>query len=118
MSKTIVNLDLPFILSAIEEVLETYPHHPYQQAFAHPARRQDLIAYVLSRVMSSYVAVEDEALPVMALSLLTRCIDRTTRIESAIHQGIATIMQQQSEQIYRQIPEIADPSCSPTSWFG
>lgn len=118
MSKTIINLDLPFILSAIEEVLETYPHHPYQEAFAHPARRQDLIAYVLDRVMSSYVAVEDEELSVRALSLLTSCLDRTACIESTIHQGIATIMQQQSEQIYRQIPEIVAPNCSPASWFG
>ncbi|MBE9014765.1 hypothetical protein C7Y66_21640 [Chroococcidiopsis sp. CCALA 051] len=118
MSKTIVNLDLSFILSTIEEVLETYPHHPYQQAFAHPARRQDLIAYVLSRITSSYVAVEDEALPVMELSLLTCCLDRTARIESIIRQGIDKIAEQQSEQIYRQIPEIADPNCSPASWFG
>lgn len=118
MSKTIINLELPFILSAIEEVLETYPHHPYQQAFAHPARRKDLIAYVLSRVISSYVAVEDEESSAMELSLLTRCLDKTVCIESIIHQGIDTIMQQESEQIYRQIPETADPSCSAASWFG
>ncbi|MCZ0292578.1 hypothetical protein OZH72_22750, partial [Escherichia coli] len=68
MSQTIINLDLPFILSAIETILETYPHHPYQQAFAHPARKQDLIAYVLSRVMSSYVAIEDEESPAIAMS--------------------------------------------------
>lgn len=34
MSKTIINLDLSFILSAIEEVLETYPHHPYLMALS------------------------------------------------------------------------------------
>jgi hypothetical protein len=118
MTKVIINLDLPFIVRTIEEVLETYPDHPYQQAFAHPARKQDLIAYVLNRVMSSYAAVEDEESSVMELSLLRRCLTETERIESIIRQGIDAIIEQYSEQIYRQIPEIADPNYSPASWFG
>lgn len=32
MSKAVVNLILPVIKKAIEEVLETYPHHPDQLA--------------------------------------------------------------------------------------
>lgn len=56
MSKSIVNLTIPWVVAEIEQVLETYPHHPYQQAFANPDLRQELIAYVLTRIHNVYVA--------------------------------------------------------------
>ncbi len=49
MTRTIVNLLELEVSKEIEAVLSTYSNHPYQQAFAIPDIRQELIAYVLSR---------------------------------------------------------------------
>lgn len=36
MSRQIINLTSDMVAMEIENVLDTYPHHPYQQAFAIP----------------------------------------------------------------------------------
>lgn len=36
MTKELINRSLPVVVSEIEQVLERYPEHPYQQAFANP----------------------------------------------------------------------------------
>ncbi|UBF27162.1 hypothetical protein K9N68_04130 [Kovacikia minuta CCNUW1] len=59
MTRTIVNLVTPVVMRETEEVLSTYSDHPYQQAFANPDLRQELIAYVLSRAPGSYVVLDE-----------------------------------------------------------
>ena len=117
MSKAVVNLILPVVTRAIEEVLETYPHHPYQQAFANPDIRQALIAYVLNRVSGYYVLVDKEKQQQLYSDLLKRCLEQTSHLEKTIHQGIVAVLREYA-QVIGQIPEEVDPTDSPSNWFG
>lgn len=111
MTKAVFNLILPFIKRSIEEVLEIYPHHPYQQAFANPDMRQALIAYVLNRVSGCYVLVDEEKKQQELYSdLFKRCLEQTIHLEKTIHQGIAAVLREYAEQVIWQITEEADPN--------
>jgi hypothetical protein len=118
MTKTIFNLTLPTVASIIEDILETYPNHPYQQAFSIPDLRQELIAHVLSRVSNCYVVVEEgEQQSINFQSLACSLKDRSC-IEDLIHQGIEKIMYQREREVSLQIPETEDPGLAPSHWFG
>jgi hypothetical protein len=118
MTKTIVNLTLPVVAAEIEDVLETYPHHPYQQAFSIPDIRQELIAHVLSRISSCYVVLEDAQKPSIHLNSLPGSLKEKACIRSFIHQGIEKIFHKKEKELSRQIPEEVDAGCSPSHWFG
>lgn len=62
----VVNLTQQSIVGEIESVLNTYPSHPYQQAFAIPDLRQELITFVLNRIPSFYSIMSDEQIPAEA----------------------------------------------------
>ncbi|MEC4811680.1 MAG: hypothetical protein SAK29_00085 [Scytonema sp. PMC 1069.18] len=116
MSKTIINLTLSAVVGEIEDVLETYPYHPYRQLFLIPDLRQELIAYVLSRVANRYVAVEEEQKSSFkSLHLLT---EETLHIKVLIHKGIEKILYKKEEQISQRIPGVIEPSFAPSNWFG
>lgn len=118
MTKTILNLTLPAVVSIIEDVLETYPHHPYQQAFSIPDLRQELIAYVLSRVSNYYVVVEDGQQPSVNFRSIVCSLKDRSCIEDLIRQGIEKIMYKQEKVLSLQIPETVDPGLAPSHWFG
>lgn len=118
MSKAAVNLILPVVQRAIEEVLERYPHHPYQQAFANPDIRQALVAYVLNRASGYYVLVDEEKKQQLYSDIFKRCLEQTSQLECTIHQGIAAVLREYAERVIRQIPEEVDPNDSPSNWFG
>ncbi len=119
MSKTIVNLTMPFIVEKIEQILDNHPYHPYQQAFANPDTRQTLIAYVLSRVPSSYIAVDEgEQQHCMDSVPLHYSLRDALHLERIICEGIMQIMTDASEEVSHHIPEEVDPGLSPSHWFG
>lgn len=119
MSKTLVNLTLPLIRKTIEEVLETYPHHPYQQAFAHPDMRAALIAYVLNQVSSHYVVVDEEKKQQQLYSDLSKpYLEQKVHLENVVHQGIVSVLREYAEQMVQLIPEEVLPPESPSNWFG
>jgi hypothetical protein len=119
MSKTIVNLLTSVVAREAEEVLTTYSNHPYQQAFAIPDMRQELIAYVLSRAPGSY-AVQDETNQVQLEDLpsLQPSLGDKQAIRAWIHQGIHHVLERHSETITKHIPEEDDPRLAPSHWFG
>ncbi|MGC8711838.1 MAG: hypothetical protein ACP5RH_05545 [Leptodesmis sp.] len=116
MTKVLVNQSLPMIQSEIEQVLEHYSEHPYQQAFANPDLRQELIAYVLTHVQSVYVAVDPSALSSVATELESVPSDRSI-IRAFIHQGIHKILQQQHE-LSHQVPDHCDAYLAASHWLG
>ncbi|WP_315791377.1 hypothetical protein [Fischerella sp. JS2] len=118
MTKTIFNLTLPVAVSCIEDVLETYPHHPYQQAFSIPDLRQELIAHVLSQVSNCYVVAEEDQQPCLNLGSLMCSLKDKYCIEDLIRQGIENIMYKREKQLSLQIPEEVDPGLAPSHWFG
>jgi hypothetical protein len=116
MTKTIVNLTLPGVARAIEDILETYSNHPYQEAFSIPDFRQELIAHVLSKMSSCYIVVEEGTSTSIKLNSLPGSLKEDSCIEGLIHQGIEKIIHKQ--EVSDQISEEIDPGFAPSHWFG
>ncbi|PSB24120.1 hypothetical protein [Stenomitos frigidus] len=55
MLQGLLNLTLAGVNQTIEDVLDEYPVHPYQSAFAMPELRQKLIAHIFSQVPPRHV---------------------------------------------------------------
>jgi hypothetical protein len=116
--KTIMNLTELAVIEEIESVLETYPDHPYQQAFAIPDLRQELIAYILSRVSNHYIAIDSEQAFLSNLRTLTCSLEQKVCIEKLVHQGIEKILSANTERMRHQIPEPIAAGFAPSNWFG
>ena len=112
--KTVVNLTQQSVLGEIESVLDTYPYHPYQQAFAIPDLRQRLIAYVLSRIANYYTVLEEgeSTYPIDCSS------DQKLQIKNLITQGIQDLLQQHWEWSSHHISSTLESSLASSHWFG
>lgn len=115
MAKTIVNLTLPVVVEQIETVLEAYPDRPYQQAFAIPDLRQELIAYVLSRVSNYYTVVEEQLTQVQPAIC---SLEQKLQIETLVTRGIQDILQQHWEWSIHRLPSVLESGLAPSHWFG
>jgi hypothetical protein len=93
MPKSIVNLTMPLVVSEMEQVLEAYPPYPEQQIFADSDLRQELIAYVLTRIPNKHVAVEASGESASAAEAIFHPMEIKLKIEDFIHQGIRHILQ-------------------------
>lgn len=118
MTKTIINLALPVVVQEVENVLDTYPNHPYQQAFSAPDLRQKLISYVLCRIPSCYAVVENSQQPVIDRKSLCFSLEQDLQVEALIRRGIQQIVQEDSEWVERHIPKEVEPEFTPSNWFG
>jgi hypothetical protein len=118
MTRTIINLLNSAIANEVEEVLSGYADHPYQQAFAMPELRQELIAYVLSRAPGSYVVMDDQEETLSHWQALQSLSIPREIIHNWIHEGIQHILVRHAETIEQHIPEVDDPRLAPSHWFG
>ncbi|MDZ8027668.1 MAG: hypothetical protein RMY36_027890 [Nostoc sp. SerVER01] len=124
--KTVVNLTQQSVIGEIESVLDTYPYHPYQQAFAIPDLRQELIAFVLNRIPSFYSVISDRHIPLaeaeqeslLNYQLPRKRLEQQLHLQNLIHQGICSIVQEKSDWISHHLCEIVQPGCEPSHWFG
>ncbi|MBC1242178.1 hypothetical protein [Nostoc sp. 2RC] len=124
--KTVVNLTQQSVIGEIESVLDTYPYHPYQQAFAIPDLRQELIAFVLNRIPSFYSVISDGNIPLaeaeqkslLNYQLPRKRLEQQLHLQNLIHQGICSIVQEKSDWISHHLCEIVQPGCEPSHWFG
>lgn len=104
MPKILVNVTLSAVTEEVEFILESYPKYPYQQAFSPSGLRQDLIAYVLSRVPNTYTAIEASA-SVSNQTVQVRCSsEQLLQIENLIHAGIRDVLYSTRSRDYR-VPE-------------
>lgn len=117
MTQAIVNLAQPIVREKVDQILQTYPLHPYQQAFAASDLRQKLVAYVLSRMPSLYVTFAED--PGCALTAPANCYSREQHgeIDQLIRQGIEHLLSQPAGWL-RSTAEAAEPELMPSSWFG
>jgi Late competence development protein ComFB len=88
MAKTIVNLTMPVVVEEIENILDSYQHHPYQEAFKIPDLYQELMAYVLSRVRSRYVVADEQERSALITKSRLVPLEEKLHIESVIYDGI------------------------------
>ncbi|MEA5565253.1 MULTISPECIES: hypothetical protein [unclassified Anabaena] len=124
--KTVVNLTQQSVLGEIENVLDTYSYHPYQQAFAIPDLRQELIAFVLNRIPCFYSAVSELQLIPSSCNqesqvnqkLPRSALEQQLHVQNLIHQGIYAIFQEKSAWIGDRLCKSVEPSCEPSHWFG
>ena len=119
MTQTIVNLAVPLVTQKIEEILNIYPSYPHQQVFNSPNLRQKLTAYVLSRMPSFYLAVDE--LKACSIRSPASCYTAAqhSQIDRLIHQGIEHILQQREAWVENPLPEqIPEQTEAPSSWFG
>ncbi|PHJ63892.1 hypothetical protein VF14_08055 [Nostoc linckia z18] len=124
--KTVVNLTQQSVIGEIESVLDTYPYHPYQQAFAIPDLRQELIAFVLNRIPSFYSVISDGNIPLaeaeqeslLNYQLPRKRLEQQLHLQNLIHQGICSIVQEKSDWISHHLCEIVQLGCEPSHWFG
>lgn len=117
MSKKIFNLLTPVIVREVEEILSHYSDHPYQQAFANPELRDELIAFVLNSVPGNYVVFDEASERPPSTDFRPSAHDRET-IDIWIHQGIQHIFERYAEAIPHHIPDVDDPGLLPSQWFG
>lgn len=121
MTKTLVNLTTPVVLAEIEEVLSNYPDYPYHKVFANPDMRQELVAYVLTRVQSIYTTCDaDRSEEHQGFNHGQNgrvcSMQAEASIPMLIHEGILELLQELSDPA--QIPEECDARLAPSHWFG
>jgi hypothetical protein len=124
--KTVVNLTRESVIREIESVLDTYAYHPYQETFAIPELRQELIVFVISRIPCFYNVEFDREFPLQ--NIMKDCqidqkfprspLEQKLHIQNLIHQGIFAIMQDKSAWINNQLCDTVEPGCEPSQWFG
>jgi hypothetical protein len=118
MSKSIVNLTIPLVVAEVEKALKTYPHYPYQQLFANPDLHQELVAYVLTRIHSVYVAVDEGEKIANDIETISDSTETQACLESFIHQGIHYILQQHQALASFPMPAKNDGYLPVSHWFG
>ncbi|MEH1832326.1 MAG: hypothetical protein V7L29_09680 [Nostoc sp.] len=124
--KSVENLTQQSVVGEIESVLDTYPSDPYQQAFAIPDLRQELIAFVLNRIPSFYSVMSDGQIPLAEAEqgslayykLPGKPLQQQLHLQNLIHQGICLIVQEKSDWISHHLGETVEPACEPSHWFG
>jgi hypothetical protein len=93
MPKAIVNLTMFVVDAEIEYIVETYYHPPYQYIFADSDLRQELIAYVLTRIRNVHITVEKGKELWINAETMPCLTEIKLQIEDLIHQGIYHILQ-------------------------
>jgi hypothetical protein len=115
--KTVVKLTSQSVAGEIEKVLDTYAYNTYQQAFAIPDLRQELLDYVVSRIPSI-----DSDYVVEKGSISYKCprnpLEVELHLQNLIHQGIYSIFQAKSDWISHCLPDTVKISSEPSHWFG
>jgi len=101
MQKTLVNLTLAVVTEEVENILDSYPRYPYQEAFSPSGLRQDLIAYVLSRIPNTYTAMAPfDSLPNKNVQVSCSS-EQLLHIENLIHTGIRDVLHSYDKIDYR-----------------
>lgn len=108
----------PVVSEAIDELLESYPDHPYKKIFAQPNLRRTLLANVMSQLPVD--SMEMEASPERASEPLALSLSQQQQIvlKTLIRQEIAYLIQQKSECISRSTAEEVESCFAPSHWFG
>jgi hypothetical protein len=106
MLQELINLTVPVVIQEIESVLEEYPEHPYQSAFAMPELRQKLIAHVLSHVPNHCVAEGEQELSSEPKVRTPSLLQERLRMEMVVRGGILHILRENADWLSRHLPNV------------
>ncbi len=118
MKETVANLAIPVVEQEVAKVLETYPDHPHQKAFANPELRQQLIAYVLTQIDCKFTAAPAGQPPQATYEALFPSTEEQSHLENSIHQGIEHLVQEKGDWIDQHIPSPQGSQDTVSHWFG
>ncbi|MGG6295346.1 hypothetical protein ACQ4M4_13225 [Leptolyngbya sp. AN02str] len=118
MGTKIINSTFSAIQHEVAVVLESYPHHPYQQAFSIPTLRQELMTYVMNHLPGHYQVVDDTQSDVMDWHQDTMLAKHQDDMDNIIHQGIEQILQNHSAWVEHHIPASMSAGVLSSTWFG
>ncbi len=123
--KTVARLTEQSVIGEINSVLDTYPYQPYQQAFAIPDLRQELISFVIHRLpgfnsqITDIVLInDDDKFNSFHNKLSRHPLEQQLHLQTLIHQGISSIIRDKSDWISNYLGEIVEPNCQTSHWFG
>lgn len=109
MPKKPISLSIPQVIFEIETVLETYPEHPYQQAFASPEMRQKLITHTLLQFSSFYSLADERVLSIDSKSTYG-LLEQKLYVHPLIRQGIQQILQDNTAWVSYNLPQAVKAS--------
>ncbi|MBD2568515.1 hypothetical protein [Anabaena lutea] len=123
---TAVKLTHKSVIGEIESVLDTYPYQPYQQVFAIPDLRQELISFVINRLPGFYSETSDSQTTLaddkkdscLNNKLSRNPLEQQLHLQNLIHQGIFSIIQEKGDSISHQLCETVQLGSQPSHWFG
>lgn len=98
MTKTLVNQTLAVVWEEAALLSEHFPHRGYQTVMGNAELRQELIAYVLSQIPSTY-AVQETNSPIRGYTTAYRL-----QIETLLQQGIQFILDHQPDGFETSAP--------------
>lgn len=116
--ETVVKLTPQSVVGEIQKVLDTYAYNPYQKLFVIPDFRQELIDYVVNRIPCFDSDFNSEKGCTIDFKLPRNPLESQLHLQTLIHQGIYSIMQEKSEWISLELCEPIKPACEPSHWFG
>ncbi|PPJ65090.1 hypothetical protein [Cuspidothrix issatschenkoi] len=123
--QTVVKLTEQSVIGEINNVLDTYPYQPYQQAFAIPDLRQELISFVIHRLpgfysdISDYLIINnDDKINSFPHKLPRHALEQQLHLQKLIHQGISSIIRDKSDVISNYLCATVEPNCQTSHWFG
>jgi hypothetical protein len=123
--QTVVKLTEQSVICEINSVLDTYPYHPYQQAFAIPDLRQELISFVIhrlpgfhSQINDSLLINDDDKFNSFHHKLPRHSLEQKLHLQKLIHQGISSIIRDKSDWISNYLCATIEPNCQTSHWFG
>lgn len=102
MSQETSSFNLEFVVKEVEDILQEYPEHPYQAAFAIPELRQKLIAHVLS-LSNNYRVIENARKPLRLTNYLYPPFEQQLRIEVLIRGGILHLLRENADWVSSHI---------------
>jgi hypothetical protein len=95
-----------YVLREIENVLEDYPEHPYQVAFAIDELRSKLIAHVLRHIPKRTSVIGDTQESITNAKLPYRSKEERLRLNVLIRGSILHLLRENADWIGRQIQRL------------
>jgi hypothetical protein len=119
MSQTLVNLDLYCVNQEVNSLLASGQENPYAGALRDPQLKQQLIAYVLSRITNTHVVIDDLHPPDVDDMGYSCSLEKRQQIVQLISEGLNIILKDNLEWIVHHSSEEAYPDYGQVShWFG
>lgn len=102
-----------YVLQEIENVLQDYPEHPYQVAFAIDELRSKLVAHVLRHIPICYSVIRDTQKLTTNAKFPYRSKSERIRLDTLIRGSILHLLRENADWIGRKIQRLDSSVSTP-----